>query len=507
MSDHHVPSQPENMRKRTIHLFVWCALLCQCVPYATGQQLSPRVTATQGDYRVSGGYSLSWTLGETFTTTLEGSHILTQGFQQPEIDLFTGEPEGIACAGSEIEVPFTAIGYFGPDNIFLLELSDAEGSFDSPVFLGAMQSGQSGVMPGQLPAGTPPGDGYRVRVTASIPLFRGVPGMPFTVESPVLWYADADGDGFGDPSAAVLLCEMPEGYTANGEDCDDTNALVNPLADEICNLIDDNCDGVTDEEGGIVWYADADGDGFGNASVSVTACEMPPGYVTAAGDCADEDPLRYPGAKEICNGLDDDCDGLVDEGAGNKPPVPAFISGPLVVCAGQQGLVFSCPPLPGVTFNWQVPQGATIVSGQGTNSIVVNWGTKKGNVSVQSESSCGRSPKRTISVNLGPCAPSGGDNPGMVLQQGDTEMVRLQAFPNPFSDELNIVFTLQQASEVTLEMIDLTGRQVALLYSGITEAGIPVRTLFESGGIAPGMLICRLHTPEGSFQKVVMLVK
>ncbi|HJN75957.1 MAG TPA: MopE-related protein [Myxococcota bacterium] len=92
----------------------------------------------------------------------------------------------------------------------------------------------------------------------------------------VEWYADADGDGFGDPDTTNDDCEMPDGYLSDGSDCDDGRELVNPDADEICNDIDDDCDGVPDDDpiDGTTYYEDSDGDGYGGEG-TVSACELP----------------------------------------------------------------------------------------------------------------------------------------------------------------------------------------------------------------------------------------
>jgi hypothetical protein len=64
------------------------------------------------------------------------------------------------------------------------------------------------------------------------------------------------------------------------------------------------------------WYQDSDGDGYGNSAVAQTGCAPSPGYVALGGDCNDADPAVHPGATEVCNGIDDDCDGTVDNGGG-----------------------------------------------------------------------------------------------------------------------------------------------------------------------------------------------
>ena len=127
------------------------------------------------------------------------------------------------------------------------------------------------------------------------------------------WYPDVDGDGYGDGELGQQSCEGASGYVADATDCDDRAAEVNPGATEICNEIDDDCDGEIDEEVQSTWYADADGDGEGDASSTTEACEAPSGYVAEAQDCDDSDASISPNATELCNEVDDDCDGEVDE--------------------------------------------------------------------------------------------------------------------------------------------------------------------------------------------------
>jgi hypothetical protein len=173
------------------------------------------------------------------------------------------------------------------------------------------------------------------------------------------WYADADGDGYGDSTTLSELCEQPEGYVDVGDDCDDTNAESNPEASEICDGLDNNCDGAVDEDLATTWYQDDDGDGYGDDEVTSEACEQPEGYVSVSGDCDDNDaafnpdaleedcadPNDYncdgstgyndadgdgfaacedcddadssinPGQPEECDGVDNDCDGEIDADA------------------------------------------------------------------------------------------------------------------------------------------------------------------------------------------------
>jgi len=137
-------------------------------------------------------------------------------------------------------------------------------------------------------------------------------GLPFQD-----FYVDADGDGFGNPASTKLnSCQaMVQGRVPNLGDCDDANPTVKPGATELCNKVDDNCDGQVDN--GIAYtsyYPDADGDGFGSATANAeSSCAPVPGKVTNNSDCNDSNPGVKPGAPELCNGVDDNCNGTADE--------------------------------------------------------------------------------------------------------------------------------------------------------------------------------------------------
>ena len=157
--------------------------------------------------------------------------------------------------------------------------------------------------------------------------FNGIAGVTHvTIVGPVpdTYYADADQDGYGNPSASVSLpagSPPPSGYVTDASDCDDTDSATFPGAPELPNAADDNCDGNADEGILVATYVDDDGDGFGSDSapelLMLTSpggiVELFPGYVTIAGDCDDAHPGINPDAVEIVDdGVDNDCDGNVD---------------------------------------------------------------------------------------------------------------------------------------------------------------------------------------------------
>ena len=185
------------------------------------------------------------------------------------------------------------------------------------------------------------------------------------------WYADLDGDGFGSAASGVTVsCEPVTGASLRGTDCNDARADVNPSQAERCDGVDDDCNGAADfligpnnfedDDGdglvdiacvptgtdcddtnpatgpgerescdgrdndcdmridedatSLVYYRDVDADGFGSASSgTIVACMTSVGYVARAGDCNDSDANRYPGAIELCDAGDNDCDSAIDE--------------------------------------------------------------------------------------------------------------------------------------------------------------------------------------------------
>jgi hypothetical protein len=102
-----------------------------------------------------------------------------------------------------------------------------------------------------------------------------------------------------------------------GDDCDDRLPGIHPGADEVCNGQDDDCNLAIDDDAvdTLPWFYDGDGDGYGLGSDAIEAC-LPPGarYVNLGEDCEDGNAAVSPGAVEICNGVNDDCDNRVDEG-------------------------------------------------------------------------------------------------------------------------------------------------------------------------------------------------
>ena len=156
--------------------------------------------------------------------------------------------------------------------------------------------------------------------------------------TPTLFYADADNDGFGDLTNDSLSCSTPVGYVANSTDCNDADAAINPntvwYMDMDGDLLGDlmttftgctpptgyvlNSGDCDDSNASITvpttYYSDVDQDGFGDDATAADFCVTPPSMVAIGGDCNDNNNTIYPGATEICDGFDNNCNGTNDEG-------------------------------------------------------------------------------------------------------------------------------------------------------------------------------------------------
>jgi hypothetical protein len=167
------------------------------------------------------------------------------------------------------------------------------------------------------------------------------------------FYKDNDNDSYGaQASGTKVACNLAQagaGYSASNTDCNDGAAGVNPGAAETCNGVDDNCNGTVDNDtpGNATFYRDVDGDGFGAAgSGTAVACTAPTGYVNTSTDCDDSAVGVKPGATEVCNNRDDDCDGTPDDNLGMMTcgTAPCVTVVPACLAGVPQTCTPVCPP-------------------------------------------------------------------------------------------------------------------------------------------------------------------
>ena len=208
----------------------------------------------------------------------------------------------------------------------------------------------------------------------------------------VTWYGDKDEDGYGASDRTREACDQPSGFVTDSTDCDDADGDAYPGADEYCDGHDDDCDGDIDEDDAVdmsTWYADGDGDGYGNAARTTEACDQPSGYSATSDDCDDTESAVNPGATETCNGVDDDCDSATSEDdtatfndgsteSDYTSTVTGTSSTPADVTLSDSGTLTFCDG----TFyvNLDVEADVDIVSSSGDETAVILDGAASGSV-------------------------------------------------------------------------------------------------------------------------------
>lgn len=159
------------------------------------------------------------------------------------------------------------------------------------------------------------------------------------------WYFDKDKDGFGDSDVSSCRCHGDESWVAKAGDCDDNDPMIGVGQQEICDELDNDCDGEVDEEGADgckPYFLDGDNDGFGLREMFKCLCKPWDAFsTTKPGDCDDLDASIKPTAVEHCDGIDNNCNDLIDDGqaALECPPVPNAKVGCDKTC-----VIMSCDP-------------------------------------------------------------------------------------------------------------------------------------------------------------------
>ena len=353
--------------------------------------------------------------------------------------------------------------------------------------------------------------------------------ISITVNQPINYYIDADGDGYGS-GIAVAFCQPSAGYVTISGDCNDNNASVNPGAAEICNAIDDNCDGIllvasiaptgivasstsvtsgytvtlTVAGGSLgssaqwIWYSGSCGGAIvgSGASISVNPTATTTFFVRAVGtcgntacasvtvnvisNCAPTGITSTNASYVVCSGSSitlnvqgthgsgatwrwykNGCGSGTSVGSGASitvapassttyfvrseggscgttacmsrlvtvntiPSTPVAINGPATGICNAQQIVYSIAAVSGAaSYNWTVPTGASILSGQGSTSITVNFsGTLGSNsscgsasVCVRASNSCGNSGYRCLALSIAPATPASITGPNLMNTQ------------------------------------------------------------------------------------------
>ncbi|MGB3076858.1 MAG: putative metal-binding motif-containing protein, partial [Chitinophagales bacterium] len=199
-----------------------------------------------------------------------------------------------------------------------------------------------------------------------------------SVTGKLTYYIDSDHDSYGSSTATgVAYCNPPAWYTTNHTDCNDSKSSVKPNGTEICDVndVDEDCDGLADDAdnsatGKLTYYIDVDHDTYGSSSATGIAYCNPPAWVTTNHtDCNDTDVSVNQSAIDICDGIDNNCNGIIDENAitfsiGSADPLNGCKNDMITLTATGTNME---------TFKWYKGTNTNPISGQTNSSYSLNY--------------------------------------------------------------------------------------------------------------------------------------
>lgn len=441
------------------------------------------------------------------------------------------------CSGDTIYIPVTASASdFYDGNTFSVELSNINGVFYIPSVIGSAETFYEDTIKAVIPLSTVPGTGYRIRLVSTFPYTMSAASAPLTISTGTIWYADNDGDGKGNIHHSRYACSQPAGFVADSSDCNDTSPLDMTASAAYTPLSCFNSTTIltVTVSNGVAPYSFSLNGGAPQTSNSFTVSAGTQHInVTDAGGCtavldttiangitkvpvrpvftafattnlcgksvifsvtplsnADSYNWVVPSGITIDSGQGTATlyvtvsgsfiSGTVNVSASNScgsgptrsitvfgTPAKPVIAGPVNVLPNQTGLVYTVSsPQAGVVYSWVVPGGVTIVSGQGTSSVTLNWRASSGQIKVTGTNGCGNSAQGKLSVNVVVMR-----QPGITRAKGSKQkhesIEKGFLFPNPATSMVTVSFMAAKSGQFTISITDVEGRivQVKSVYA------------------------------------------
>lgn len=339
------------------------------------------------------------------------------------------------CAGAGISVPFTITGTFNAGNVFTAQLSDASGSFASPVSIGTLSGTTAGTISATIPAGTTAGTAYRVRVIASNPVITGaantsdltiktIPAQPSAISGQTSPCQNAS-ETYSVTNIAGITYTwgFPSGWSqTGGGTTNSVTATVGANAGNITVMPSNVCGNGTAQTLGVVIGTSP---GITTHPASVTQCE---GTSLTLSVVASGTGVNYQWKKGGVDILNETGTSLtianlqasdagsytcyVYNGCGNilsnaatvtvNPLAgqPSAISGQNAPCAGASE-TYSVTNVAGITYTWSFPATWSQTAGGTSNSVTATVGSGNGTISVTPSNGCGSGTSQTLSVTIG----------------------------------------------------------------------------------------------------------
>lgn len=344
-----------------------------------------------------------------------------------------------------------------------------------------------------LQSGTIVCNGQQI-VVPQVKIFKDTTVLNISIENLNTYYRDADIDNYGDPGNTVEAETAPSGYVTDNTDCNDANAAINPGKSDICNSIDDNCNGTIDDNAIIATVTP-------NGTVNV--CDGSTIVLSANGGIG----ITYQWIKGSKNILGETSQTYLSKKAADYkvsetntygcastsaattialltlPTATITSLGNLDICiAGSVTLQANS----GVGYIYAWKKGTSFLSGETNQNYIA---TKTGTFKVQVTNSSGCS-KTSTGVKVTKSCKAGDkiqdDNKGVTI------------YPNPAKDFATIKFNLQQASLVSIKIYDLSGKEVQTLINKELEPGNH-EELINTSSLTSGMYLVKLICDEGIY--------